>query len=115
MKTDRTWFDDDGDAWCISLEWSYKDGVAYVSGFSMRAIDHDKPVTARLLREVPFGNIQKKELVQENSLKETVLSLYDEAQADGVSLHGKIMEALGVSYPTASRHIRFARDNNLIP
>jgi hypothetical protein len=132
------WTDRDGKSWSIEFEWKFFKHSAQVSGISISAINHKAPITARLLREFPMGRIE--EQVREFHGKrihgdkknvfraadkhqpsvsvaeiQQIANFYFEAQKNGDSPHQKIISELNISYPTASRRIRLARDMGLIP
>ena len=132
------WTDLDGNSWSIEFEWKFFEHSAQVSGISITAINHKSPITARLLREFPMGKIEKQ--VREYRGKrnhsnknnvfrvadkhqpsvsvaevQQVADFYFEAQRNGESPHQRIISELNISYPTASRRIRLAKDMGLIP
>ena len=132
------WTDSDGNVWMVEFEWKIFGNAAQVSGFSINAVDHKAPVTARLLRQFPMGQAEeqlrafhgerhrgnKKNVFRVADPEQPSVSVaeiqqvadfYFQAQKAGASPHQKIIMELKVSYPTASRRIRLARDMGLIP
>ena len=132
------WTDSEGNVWMVEFKWKIFGNAAQVSGVSINAVKHKAPVTARLLRQFPMGQAEeqvrafKGELHRGNkksvfraanpeqpSISEAeirqIADLYLQAKKGGTSPHQKIIMELKVSYPTASRRIRLARDMGLIP
>ena len=132
------WTDSDGNVWLVEFEWKISKNSAQVSGFSINAVDHKAPITARLLRQFPMGQAEeqlrafhgerhrgnKKNVFRVADPEQPSVSVaeiqqvadfYFQAQKAGASPHQKIIMELKVSYPTASRRIRLARDMGLIP
>ena len=132
------WTDRDGNSWSIEFEWKFIGLSAQVSGISINAINHKAPITTRFLRDFPMGKIEdqvrefhgrrmhgEKKNVFRTADKhqpsvsvaviQQVADFYFEAQRNGESPHQKIISELNISYPTASRRIRLARDMGLIP
>jgi len=132
------WTDSDGNVWMVEFEWKIYGNTAQVSGISINAVKHKAPVTARLLRQFPMGQVEeqvrafkgklnrgnKKNVFrvanpEQPSISEAeirqIADFYLQAKKNGISPHQKIIMELKVSYPTASRRIRLARDMGLIP
>jgi hypothetical protein len=132
------WTDSDGNVWLVEFDWKISNRSARVSGFSINAVDHKAPITARLLRQFPMGQAEeqlrafhgerrrgnKKDVFRVADPEQPSVSVaeirqvadfYFQAKKDGISPHQKIIMELKVSYPTASRRIRLARDMGLIP
>ena len=132
------WTDSDGNVWLVEFDWKIFNHSAQVSGFSINAVDHTAPITARLLRQFPMGQAEeqlrafhgerrrgnKKDVFRVADPEQPSVSVaeiqqvadfYFQAKKDGISPHQKIIMELKVSYPTASRRIRLARDMGLIP
>ena len=132
------WTDSDGNVWLVEFDWKISNRSARVSGFSINAVDHTAPITARLLRQFPMGQAEeqlrafhgerrrgnKKDVFRVADPEQPSVSVaeiqqvadfYFQAKKDGISPHQKIIMELKVSYPTASRRIRLARDMGLIP
>ena len=134
---DTSWTDRDGNSWSVRFDWELIEHYAQVCGVSIKAVNHNAPLTARLLRELPLGKLEKqvRALIVENikSNKKDIFRIADEHQpsvsvaeikrvADlhaqamkkGESAHQIIISALDISYPTVSRRIRLAKDMGLI-
>lgn len=132
------WTDSDGNVWLVEFDWKISNRSARASGFSINAVDHKAPITARLLRQFPMGQAEeqlrafhgerrrgnKKDVFRVADPEQPSVSVaeiqqvadfYFQAKKDGISPHQKIIMELKVSYPTASRRIRLARDMGLIP
>ena len=132
------WTDSKGKVWSVEFEWKIFGNAAQVSGISISAVNHKAPVTARLLRQFPMGQVEeqvrafngerhrgiKKDAFRVADPEQPSVSVaeirkvadfYLQAKKDGVSPHQKIIMELNISYPTASRRIRLARDMGLIP
>lgn len=136
------WTDSDGNVWSVEFEWKIFGNAAQVSGISINAVNHKRnlktPITARLLRQFPMGQVEeqvrafhgerhrgtKKDVFRVADPEQPSVSVaeirqvadfYFQAKKDGVSPHQTIAIELDVSYPTASRRIRLARDMGLIP
>ena len=132
------WTDSDGNVWSVEFEWKIFGNTAQVSGISINAVNHETPITARLLRQFPMGQVEeqvrafhgerhrgtKKDIFRVADPEQPSVSVaeirqvadfYFQAKKDGVSPHQKIIIELKISYPTASRRIRLARDMGLIP
>jgi hypothetical protein len=136
--TYAVWTDRDGNSWSVEFEWKFFKHSAQVSGISINAVNHKAPITARFLREFPMGKIEeqlrefhgkrihgdKKNVFRAADKHQPSVSVaeiqqvanfYFEAQRNGESPHQRIISELNISYPTASRRIRLARDMGLIP
>ena len=132
------WTDSDGNVWSVEFEWKIFGNAAQVSGISINAVNHKAPVTARLLRQFPMGQVEeqvrafngerhrgiKKDVFRVADPEQPSVSVaeirqvadfYLQAKKNGTSPHQKIIMELKISYPTASRRIRLARDMGLIP
>ncbi len=132
------WTDSEGNVWMVEFEWKIFGNAAQVSGISINAVNHKAPVTARLLRQFPMGQVEEQMRVfngkrhrgnkknvfrvadpKQPSITEAeiqqIADFYLQAKKEGTSPHQKIIMELNVSYPTASRRIRLARDMGLIP
>ena len=134
---DTSWTDQNGNSWSVRFDWELIEHYAQVCGVSIKAVDHDAPLTTRILREIPMGKLEKqvRALIVKNikSNKKDVFRVADKSQpsvsvaeikrvADlhaqamnkGESAHQTILSTLNISYPTASRRIRLAKDMGLI-
>ena len=134
---DTTWTDRNGDSWSIKFEWEFLEHYTQVSGVSIKAMNHNAPFTSRLLREIPMGTLEKQvRALKAKNIKSNkkdvfriadehqpsisvaeikrVVDLYAQAMKKGESAHQIILSTLDISYPTASRRIRLAKDMGLI-
>jgi len=135
--TDASWTDQNGNSWSIKFDWKFFEHYTQVCGVSIKAINHDEPFTSRLLRELPLGKLEKQvRALNAKNIKgnkknvfriadehqpsisvaeiKRVADLHAQAMGKGESAHQIILSTLGISYPTASRRIRLAKDMGLI-
>lgn len=134
---DTSWTDRNGNSWSIKFDWEFFEHYTQVCGVSIKAVNHNEPFTSRLLREIPLGKLEKQvRALKAGNIKSNkkdvfrvadehqpsisvaeikrVVDLYAQAMKDGESAHQIILSTLDISYPTASRRIRLAKDMGLI-